>query len=378
MHTTTRSRTPWGVGGFAIGLLIAGCTGDPAPAQPEPWVWALPPGFPEPLVPADNPMTVEKVALGEALFHDPRLSWNESLSCATCHDVERAFTDGQARPTGSDGTELQRNAMGLLNAAWLVPYTWANPQLETLEEQALVPLFGDFPLELGLQRDTDAILGRFTEDPELAAAFEAAFPEADDPITTDTVVQALSSYQRTLTSADSGYDRFFYEGDASGMSEAAQRGMALFFSERTECYHCHGGFLFTSAVRSAAQPGVVPGFFNTGLYDVGGTGDYPTGNQGLFELTGDPRDRGKFRVPSLRNVAVTAPYMHDGSIATLAEVVAIYSAGGRHIEDGELAGDGREHPNKDTLVFELALTDGEQAELVAFLEALTDSRFMGG
>lgn len=130
--------------------------------------------------------------------------------------------------------------------------------------------------------------------------------------------------------------------------------------------------------RSAAQPGVVLGFFNTGLYNVGGTGDYPTGNQGLFELTGDPRDRGKFRVPSLRNVAVTAPYMHDGSIATLAEVVAIYSAGGRHIEDGELAGDGREHPNKDTLVFELALGEGEQADLVAFLEALTDSRFMEG
>jgi cytochrome c peroxidase len=372
----------WSRVGLAGGLwafgFVAGCASDDPAVQPEPWKWSLPPGFPEPLVPADNPMTVEKVALGEALFHDARLSWNESLSCATCHDAARAFADGRERPEGSDGTVLARNAMGLLNAAWLVPYTWANPGLETLEEQALVPLFGDFPLELGLQRDTEAILGRFAGDPALAAAFEAAFPEADDPITTDAVVQALASYQRTLTSADSGYDRFFYEGDANGMSAAAQRGMALFFSERTECYHCHGGFLFTSAVRSAAQPGVVPGFFNTGLYNVGGTGDYPAGNQGLFELTGDPADRGKFRVPSLRNVAVTAPYMHDGSIATLAEVVAIYAAGGRHIEDGELAGDGREHPNKDVLVFELGLTDGEQADVVAFLEALTDSRFMGG
>jgi cytochrome c peroxidase len=364
--------------GWMSALLVAGCTGGDAPAEPEPWEWSLPPGFPEPLVPADNPMTVEKVALGEALFHDARLSWNESLSCATCHDADQAFADGLARPEGSEGTELPRNAMGLLNAAWLVPYTWANPELQTLEEQALVPLFGDFPLELGLQRDTDAILARLAEDPELAAAFEAAYPEAEDPVTTDAVVQALASYQRTLVSAGSAYDRFTYDADESAMSEAAQRGMALFFSERTECYHCHGGFLFTSAVRSAAQPGVVPAFFNTGLYDVGGMGDYPTGNQGLYEVTGDPADRGKFRVPSLRNVAVTAPYMHDGSIATLAEVVATYSAGGRHIEDGEHAGDGRSHPNKDVLVFELGLEAGEQADLVAFLEALTDARFLEG
>lgn len=374
-------RLAWIETAGALGVLAAGCTGD-APSQPEPeptaWVWELPPGFPEPLVPAENPMTAEKVALGEALFHDPRLSWNESLACGSCHLAERAFAEERVRPVGSDGTELPRNSMGLLNAAWLVPYTWANPQLETLEEQVLVPLFADFPLELGLQRDTEAILERLAADPELASAFEAAFPEADEPIATESVVQALASYQRTLVSADSAYDRFVYEGDGTAMSAAAQRGMDLFFSERTECYHCHGGFLFTLAVRSAAQPGVVPAFFNTGLYDVGGRGDYPTGNQGLFEHTGDPEDRGKFRVPSLRNVAVTAPYMHDGSVATLAEVVAIYSAGGRVLEQGPHAGDGREHPNKDTLVFPLGLSDAEQADLVAFLEALTDARFIGG
>ena len=161
------------------------------------------------------------------------------------------------------------------------------------------------------------------------------------------------------------------------MSEAAQRGMELFFSERTECYHCHGGFLFTNAVRTAARPEPVPAFFNTGLYDVDGTGSYPTGNQGLYEFTGDPSDRGRFRVPSLRNVAVTAPYMHDGSIATLAEVVATYSAGGRNVTEGEHAGDGRHNANKDALVFPLELDEGEQADLVAFLEALTDEALMG-
>lgn len=317
-------------------------------------------------------MTAEKVALGEALFHDTRQSWNESLACSTCHVADRAFADGRVRPQGSEGVELPRNAMGILNAAWLAPYTWANPELTTLEEQVLVPLFGDFPLELGLQRDTETILARLEGDPALAEAFAAAFPDAEEPVTVEAVVQAIASYERTLVSAGSAYDRFVYEGDDDAMSAAAQRGMDLFFSERGECYHCHEGFLFTSAVRSAAQPEPVPAFFNTGLYDVDGTGSYPAGNQGLYEITGDPGDRGKFRVPSLRNVALTAPYMHDGSIATLAEVVATYSAGGRHVEEGEHAGDGRENPNKNALVFPLDLTEGEQADLVAFLEALTD------
>jgi cytochrome c peroxidase len=360
----------------ALALLLAGCPSEPERPAPEPWVWALPPGFPEPLVPEDDAMTVEKVALGEALFHDPRLSWNESLACATCHPSDKAFVDGHVRPRGSEGTELPRNAMGLLNAAWLVPYTWANPELTTLEEQALVPLFGDFPLELGLQRDTEGILDRFRDDPELADAFEAAYPEAEEPVTVEAVVQAIASYERTLVSGGSAYDRYAYEADDAAMSEAAKRGMELFFSERAECYHCHGGFLFTNAVRTAAQPEPVPAFFNTGLYDVDGTGSYPAGNQGLYELTGDPADRGKFRVPTLRNVALTAPYMHDGSIATLAEVVATYAAGGRHVIEGDHVGDGRANPNKDVLVFELDLDEGEQADLVAFLEALTDDRLV--
>jgi len=364
-----------GAVGLLVGLLV-GCGGGDATDLEERWVWELPPGFPEPLVPEDNPMSEAKVELGEALFHEPALSWNESLSCATCHEADRAFSDGEVLPRGSEGTVLPRNSMGLLNAAWLVPYTWANPVLLTLEEQALVPLFGDFPLELGVQRDTEAILDRLAADPDLAYAFGEAFPEAEDPITTDAIVKALASYQRTLVSADSAYDRFVYEGDETAMSASAKRGMDLFFSERTECYHCHGGFAFSIAVRSEAQPGVVPAFFNTGLYDIGGSGDYPRDGQGLYEITGDPADRGRFRVPSLRNVALTAPYMHDGSIATLEEVVATYDAGGRNIVEGEYAGDGRKHPNKDVLIFELGLDASEQADLVAFLEALTDARFM--
>jgi cytochrome c peroxidase len=361
---------------FAAALGVAACGEGDEPAPP--WVWSLPPGFPEPFVPADNPMSAEKVALGERLFFDARLSWNESLSCAGCHDPELAFSDARAKPVGSADETLPRSSMSLLGAAWVAPYTWANPVLETLEEQALVPLFADAPLEIGLQRDTAAILGRFAADPAMAEAFAAAFPDDDDPIQTEAVVAALASYQRTLVGGDSAYDRLAYGGDAEAMSDAALRGMDLFFSERTECYHCHGGFLFTVGFRSAAQPGLANAFFNNGLYDVGGTGDYPAGNQGLFEFTANPADRGKFRPPSLRNVAVTAPYMHDGSIATLEDVVAHYMAGGRNVEDGPLAGDGRAHPNKDPLVAPRDLSAEERADLVEFLRALTDARYQGG
>ncbi len=357
--------------------LLCGCADDPAAISPE-WRWELPGGFPEPFVPPDNPMTAEKVALGELLFFDDRLSWNESLSCGSCHDPALAFSDERALPVGSADETLPRNSMSLLGAAWVAPYTWANPVLETLEQQALVPLFADAPVEIGLQRDTAAILARLAGDAELADAFASAFPDDDEPINTASVVAALASYQRTLIGGDSAYDRLAYGGEADALSPAALRGMDLFFSERTECYHCHGGFLFTVAFRSADQPGVAAAFFNNGLYDVGGTGNYPAGNQGLFEFTGQPGDRGKFRPPSLRNVAITGPYMHDGSIATLEEVIAHYMAGGRNLEDGPNAGDGRAHPNKDSLVAPRDLSVDEQADLVAFLRALTDARYVAG
>lgn len=355
-------------------LALASCS-DPE-AAPEPWEWQLPAGFPEPHVPASNPMTAAKVELGRHLFYDKRLSHNETMACASCHEQARAFTDGQATTKGSTGHVLPRNAMSLTNIGYLSIYTWANPKLADLEEQALVPMFADFPLELGTQLETPTILRRFAEDPTYQELFADAFPEADEPVTTEHIVQALASFERTLISGDAPYDRFIYEGDESAMSASAQRGMDLFFSERGECYHCHAGPNFSTSFRSVASDAGPPDFQNNGLYNLDASGAYPPGNGGLFEFTGDPRDQGKFRVPTLRNISLTAPYMHDGSIATLADVVEHYNAGGRHIEDGPLAGDGRMSPNKSPLVFPMDFGEQEKADLVAFLESLTDESFV--
>jgi cytochrome c peroxidase len=160
------------------------------------------------------------------------------------------------------------------------------------------------------------------------------------------------------------------------MSASAQRGMGIFFSERAECYHCHAGPNFSTSFRSVTSEAGPPDFQNNGLYNLDASGAYPPGNGGLFEFTGDPRDQGKFRVPTLRNIGLTPPYMHDGSIATLADVVEHYNAGGRNIVDGPLAGDGRMNPNKSPLVFPMDLDDQEKADLVAFLESLTDPSFV--
>ena len=354
-------------------ICVAACDDTPAP---EPWVWTLPAGFPEPHVPADNPMSAAKVELGRHLFYDERLSSNQTMACASCHEQARAFTDGKAKGEGSTGHPLPRGSMSLANVAYLSIYTWANPKLADLEAQALVPIFADFPLELGAQQDTPAILRRFADDPSYQDLFAAAFPEDDDPFTIDRIVDAIASFERTLISGDAPYDRHVQTGDESAMSPAARRGMTLFFSERAECYHCHAGPNFSTSFRSAASEAGPPDFQNNGLYDLDGAGAYPEGNGGLFEFTGDPRDQGKFRVPTLRNIALTAPYMHDGSVATLAEVVDHYAAGGRLTVDGPLAGDGRANPNKSTLVRPFELSPAERDDLVAFLESLTDEKFV--
>lgn len=370
--------------GRVLSILMAGLLlpvlGTVACEEPQetepPWEWDLPRGFPEPYVPPDNPMSAVKVELGRRLFHDKRLSQNETMACASCHDQARAFTDGKVTPTGSTGHVLARNAMSLTNVAYLSYFTWANPQLDSLEDQALVPMLADFPLELGVQLDPEAVLGRFRDDADVADLFARSFPGEDDPVTVANITKAIASFERTLISGSSPYDRYIYDGDESALSPAALRGMHVFFSERAECYHCHAGLMFTTSFRTAASDPGPADFQNTGLYNIGGSGAYPTGNGGLYEFTGDMADMGKFRVPTLRNVALTAPYLHDGSAATLEEVVSFYAAGGRVITDGPYAGDGRTHPNKSPLVRETDLTEQDQADLVEFLHSLTDEAFI--
>ncbi|MCB9680468.1 MAG: di-heme enzyme [Alphaproteobacteria bacterium] len=342
-----------------------------APA-PTPWTWDLPDGVPLPAVPASNPMTVEAVRLGRALFFSPTLSRDGSLSCASCHVPSKGFADGRALSPALHGTPTHRNSPGLQNAAWYATLTWMNPALGSLEQQVIVPLYGEAPLELGLVGHEAEVFDRLRADPALAQGFAAAWPEDDAPVTRAHVAGALASYVRSLASFDSAYDRYLRGAPDSGMSDDAIAGMDLFFSERTRCGTCHGGFLLSSSVRTADAPDAPAVFENNGLYDLDGHGAYPMSNRGLFEITGEPTDQGRFRPPALRNVALTGPYMHDGSASSLDEIVRSYARGGRLTPSGPDAGDGAHSPLKSPRVSGFQATERELAQIVAFLDSLTD------
>ncbi|MEZ4587126.1 MAG: di-heme enzyme [Gemmatimonadales bacterium] len=334
--------------------------------------WRLPPGFPTPRVPADNPMTAAKVALGRHLFYDVRLSGNQTQSCGSCHQQARAFTDGIPRSIGSTGEIHPRNAQSLANVGYQPILTWANPDLHLLSEQALTPMFGTVPVELGLGGMEAVLVGRIEGDTTYQRLFEAAFPGA--PVSVDLITKAIASFQRTLISGDSPVDRA-RRGDAT-LSQSARLGQALFFSERLECFHCHGGLMFTGTFDFEGKSAPEAEFHNTGLYNLDGQGRYPEPNFGLFAFTGRPEDMGKFKAPSLRNVALTAPYMHDGSIATLDLVIDHYAAGGRTIASGPLAGVGSANPHKSAFVKGFTLTAEERRALLDYLDALTDGQFV--
>ena len=333
--------------------------------------WGLPADIPPPDVPADNPMTRAKVELGRWLFYDVRLSGNESMSCASCHVQALAFTDGRARSVGSTGEVHPRGSMSLVNVAYASRLTWANPLLARLEDQALVPLLGDAPVEMGLAGHENRVIAMLREEARYSALLGEAFPNDADPHSLVNAVRAITAFVRTINSFNAPYDRYL-GGDTTAMSPAAVRGMELFFSERLECFHCHGGFNFTDSTTHANARVERVGYHNNGLYNIDGNGAYPENNTGLYDMTGNRRDMGRFKAPSLRNVGVTAPYMHDGSVPTLEAAIENYARGGRLIEQGANAGDGRLSPFKSEFVAGFELSDAEQDDLLAFLHALTD------
>jgi cytochrome c peroxidase len=343
---------------FSCGLLAC---------EPEaPYEWQLPPGFPIPPTPEDNPMSAAKVELGRLLFYDVRSSENGTQSCASCHRQALAFTDGRTNAIGSTGEMHPRGSMSLANVAYVQRLTWADPDLDRLEDQSSIPLFGEMPIELGAREDE--LVARVRDDAEYPALFARAFPHERDPISVTNIARALASFERTLISGGSVYDRWVHGGDATAMSGAALRGSQLFHSDRLECFHCH---------EDLDDPGIVHVvFLNNALYNLGGQGAYPEPNRGIYEHTFDPRDMGHFRAPSLRNIALTAPYMHDGSIATLDEVLDHYAAGGRTIEDGPYAGVGSLSPIKSHFVHGFTLSADERADLHAFFDSLTDADFV--
>jgi len=321
-------------------------------------------------------MSQAKVDLGRRLFYDKVLSGNGTYACASCHRQELAFTDGKARAVGSTGAVHPRSAMSLANAAYAVTLTWADPGTRHLEDQMLVPMFGENPVELGLAGKEDQLLARIASEARYPALFASAFPGEARPITLLNLRRAIASFERTLLSGDSPYDRLVYRGDAQALPDAARRGMRLFFSERLSCSVCHGGFTFSGPVAFEGLKPLPATFHNTGLYNLGGVGLYPDDNTGVFRFTGNPDDMGKFRAPTLRNVELTAPYMHDGSIPTLRGVLEHYQEGGRTIPDGPLSGVGRENPHKSPLVHGFVLQEGEADDLIEFLRSLTDHTFV--
>lgn len=333
--------------------------------------WNLPANAPLPAVPADNPMSDAKVELGRWLFYDRRLSINESRSCGDCHFQRIAFTDARARALGATGEPHPRGSMSLVNVAYSGRLTWANHLLDRLEVQALTPMFGENPVEMGMAGKEEEIVALLRSDPRYRKLFRKAFSGDQDPYSVLNTLRAIASFVRSIVSFDSPYDRYV-AGDETALNDSAQRGLALFFSEKTECFHCHGGFNFTDSSTHANSTIESVGFHNNGLYNIGENGGYPDDNTGLYDLTGKPRDMGRFKAPSLRNIAMTAPYMHDGSLASLDDVLDHYLQGGRTIADGPYAGDGSRNPYKSVFVRKFQLTDTEREDLLAFLRALTD------
>jgi len=261
--------------------------------------------------------------------------------------------------------------MSLVNAAYASRLTWANPLLARLEDQALTPLLGDRPVEMGMGGREAEIGVLLASEEKYRTLARSAFPDDEDPYSLLNAIRAIAAFVRSIVSYDSPYDRYL-AGDLGALSSSAEKGMDLFFSERLECFHCHGGFNFTDSTTHANTTVEQVGFHNNGLYNLDASGAYPANNTGLFDMTGQERDMGRFKAPSLRNVALTAPYMHDGSIATLDEVLLHYARGGRLITQGPNAGDGRLSPFKSEFVNGFELSDEERTNLLDFLAALTD------
>lgn len=322
-------------------ILMAGLVscdnGKVEPYIPEPYHLDIPKGFDEMPIPEDNPMTYEAVELGQALFFDPILSNNQSLSCASCHLLGNAFADTLPVSPGVHEDRIgNRNSPSLANVGYLEKL-FMEGGVPSLEMQVLAPLGERSEMDLNLP---DAV-ERISKIPRYVDLAKKAYDREVDPWV---LTRAIAAYQRTLISGDSKFDQYRYHGKKDAISAEAIKGWDLF--QDLECTGCHSGFLLTDQ-----------SYANIGLYE-------DDLDPGRGRLTDDPADHGKFRVPSLRNVAVTAPYMHDGSMETLEEVLDHFASGGL------------EHPNKSEMIRGFEMSIEQRSQLIAFLESLTDSTFI--
>lgn len=319
--------------------------------------------------PQKNDIETNLIETGRHLFFDNRLSYNNTKSCASCHDPKFAFTDGYRRSITANGDNVKHNAPSLINISLHNYFDWANPAITSLEKQHERPLFNESPIELGAKGNETQILSRLKADDQCMQRFSLAFPGEKYPLNFPNIIRALASFVGTIRSFNAPYDKFM-RGDTAAMTLSAKQGMKLFYSKDLQCGNCHRPPLFTMASLTKDRDSI---YFNTGVYNVWNKNKYPSDDNGLAAITKNPADDGKFKIPSLRNVALTAPYMHDGSINTLEEVIDMYQRGGRLITSGPNAGDGRNNLLKNKMITGFALSNEQRNELISFLYSFTDS-----
>jgi cytochrome c peroxidase len=317
---------------FVAVLYLFAASASPRQAPPAAGPRANP-ALPAVTIPADNPQTDAKVALGRQLFFDPRLSAGDTISCATCHEPSMAWANHEAVDTGIEGRTGTRNSGTILDSAYMDFQFW-DGRARTLEEQALGPIHN--PVEMG--ETLEDVVRELNTIPGYRRQFREVF---GGDATVDALAKAIAAFERTVLSGPSPYDRYV-AGDRTAMTPAAIRGLRL-FGGKARCRTCHQG----------------PMLSDQGFHNLGVGMDRAAPDIGREGVTKDPKDRGKFKTPTLRNVALTWPYMHDGSVRTLAEVADFYNRGGVP------------NPALDVFVTTLDLTDEEKQQLVAFMEALT-------
>ena len=340
--------------------------------------WAEPLGLPPVPIPADNPQTPAKIKLGDRLFHDVRFSADGKVSCATCHDKAKAFTDNLRVSKGFNDLTGTRNAPTVINSAYMNTLFWDGREPD-LEGQSKQPFIN--PVEGGL-KDHQPILAVIREDADYVKAFKEVFDVAPEAITMDHVAKAIASFERTVIAGDSPFDKYYYGGDKTAMNESAIRGLQVFLGQG-RCVSCHTieqtqalftdnrfhnigvGFKRVRGKETEVALKFVEAKAAGADVDKTVLSDPDASELGRFAVSENLTDVGAFKTSSLRNIDLTAPYMHDGSLKTLEDVVDFYNNGGREDENDPLSGfqSGGIRP--------LDLSDQQKKDLVEFMKALT-------
>lgn len=323
---------------LCFSAFITACNKDPQLVTDAPYILHLPAGFTMPVIPSENALTEKRVELGKMLFFDPALSVDSTVSCASCHLQHFAFTDQKKLSMGVQGRLGIRNAPSLGNIAYH-PYQFRDGGVPTLEQQVLAPINDKNEMNFSVPE----VVERMLSNEEYVQLSRVAYNREPDAFV---LTRALAAYQRTLITGNSRFDKFYFQNDSNALNDSEKRGWQLFSSGRVNCSACHSGFDFTDY-----------SFRNIGLYEM-------YADTGRKRITLIDEDYGKFKVPSLRNVELTAPYMHDGSMATLEEVIEHFNSGGKN------------NQYKDALVQPLNLTSDEKQDLLNFLSSLTDVAFI--